>query len=257
MTAARIFIKHGDDYTSMFGHKLINIMKHLFAFNATHEVFPKHRERHVAFKPEFLDALHAKADAGILSYYPWELLDVIQSTYRSTGISLDQPPTILTQDTISLDADGTPEWWTMGNVIGIKGLHTMIAAGHTNELCAVIAEVNLSCHLLIHLWKRSATVSDTDVEQFHMDFCTAIRSSSHELTDSFVYGPNGFKSPAQLNLPDPAWDAIHQHIMLSTLTTYNTATDTRVLPSVDLSFPQSDKYSIILKRLAEIQLPLL
>ena len=193
------------------------------------------------------------ADGGILSYYPWKLLDVTKSTYRSTGISLEHPPTILIQDTVSLDSDGVPEWWSMGNVIGIKGLHTMIAAGHTNELCAVFAEVNLLCHLLIHSWKRSASVADDDIEQFHTDFCAAIRYSSHELNDTFVYGPSGFKTPAQLHLPDPTWDALHQHIMLNTLTTYNTSTDTRVLPVVDLSFLQSDKYSVILKRLSEIK----
>ena len=92
-----------------------------------------------------------------------------------------------------------------------------------------------------------------DLEQFYTDFCAAIRYSSHEMTDSFVIGPAGFKTPYQLGLVDPAWDAIHQHIMLNTITTYNTKTDTRVLPAIDLSFLQSVKYSVILKRLGDIK----
>ena len=136
-----------------------------------------------------------------MSYYPWELLDVVKNTYRSTGI--ETPPTIDIKGTVSLSARGTPEWWTMGNAIGLPALHEMINSRHSSELSGVIAEVNLLCHLLVHRWRRSVNVTAADIEQFHVDFCAAIRYSSHEFTDSFVYGTVPFKTPAQLGLSDP------------------------------------------------------
>ena len=78
----------------------------------------------------------------------------------------------------------------------IACLHEMINISHSNELRAVLAEVNLLCHLLVHLWRRSTTVAKADIEQFHVDFCAAIRYSSHERTDTFVYGVGGFKTSA-------------------------------------------------------------
>ena len=148
---AKFFAKVNNDYTSLYGHRVIDIMKHLFGFNSTHYVYPRDNQRKLCYKPEFIDALIAKRDSGMLSYYAWELLDITKSTYRSTGTSLDSPPTIIVKDTITLDASGVPEWWTMGNVIGEKTLHAMIASGHTNQLSVVIAEVSLMCHLLVHL----------------------------------------------------------------------------------------------------------
>ena len=148
---AKFFSKHGDEYTCAYGHKLIDIMKHVFGFNSTHYTFPRDNQRKLCYKQEFVDALLVEKDSGMLSYYPWELLDITKATYRSTGTSLDSPPTIIIKDTVTLDKNGVPEWWTMGNVIGEKTLHAMITAGHTNEISVVIAEVSLMCHLLVHL----------------------------------------------------------------------------------------------------------
>ena len=60
-----------------------------------------------------------QSNDSVLSYYPWEVLGVVKSTYKSTGISLEPPPTIDIHDTVTLTARGNQEWWSKGNDIGL------------------------------------------------------------------------------------------------------------------------------------------
>ena len=103
-------------------------------------------ERSVSIKQPFIQASIDSEDHHCFQFYPWELLDNMQTTYRTTGISLNQPPTIDISETVTLSEHGHPVYWANANAAGLPALREMIRNRQTNELSSIIKEVGSHCN---------------------------------------------------------------------------------------------------------------
>ena len=153
VTAATFFHYFPGETDSVYSNKLKMLMKDQFRYNSTHHKFGVHYERGFCYQPAFVEALKAKENKLTFQYYPWELLDVLRYTYRTTGIGLNQAPTSDVTHTMSMDRNGRPVFWAAANMVGKKAIDKMICKRQTNELRIMLGELTLFCHLLILLWE--------------------------------------------------------------------------------------------------------